>query len=162
MVDAASGAELGHVPAVELVTVGQRRGLGPIQAAGAGVGPEEGRGEAQTGPSAGMGGPAGPAGRQRRYVVGVDVGAGTVSVGRHEDLLVRRLAVSDLSWVDGHSPLSPGRPVDVQCSAHGSPVRGALGDGGTIELEEPQRRVAPGQSVVFYDGEVVLGAGVAD
>ena len=63
----------------------------------------------------------------------------------------RRVAVDAVTWVDG--------PVDgdvlVQCSAHGD---AAPGDArrrptaaSTCAGAEPQRRVAPGQSVVFYD-----------
>jgi tRNA U34 2-thiouridine synthase MnmA/TrmU len=33
--------------------------------------------------------------------------------------------------------------------------------GGSVRLDEPHRRVAPGQTVALYAGEVVVGAGIA-
>jgi tRNA-specific 2-thiouridylase len=131
VVEAGTNVELGSVPAIELVTVGQRRGFG-------GFGP----------------GDLGP-----RYAVEVDVATSTVTLGRAADLLVDRVAVTGLGWVDG--PVTPGRPIHVQCSAHGRPVAGHLGAGAEVRFVEPQRRVAPGQSVVLYDGDTVLGGGVA-
>jgi tRNA-specific 2-thiouridylase len=121
------GREVGRVDAVELVTIGQRRGFG-------------------TG------------GGERRYVVAVDPATATVTLGSATDALTDRLDVGDLQWVDG--------PVDgavlVQCSAHGA-VHPATVAGGTLYWSEPQRRVAPGQSVVFYDPSdtVVLGGALA-
>ena len=129
VVEVGTDAPLGSVSAVELVTVGQRRGFG-------GFDPGSGR----------------------RYAVDVDVATATVTLGRAADLLTERLAVRDLGWVDG--PVEPGRPVEVQSSAHGRPVPAVLG-ADEVRFGEPQRRVAPGQSVVLYDGDVVLGGGVA-
>jgi tRNA-specific 2-thiouridylase len=131
------GAELGTVDSVELVTVGQRRGLGL------------------------------PGGGPKRYVVDVDPATRRVTVGDDAALLRPRLGVERVSWVDG--------PVDgvvlVQCSAHGAARPATLspatspGAGGSLEIvwAEPQRRVAPGQSVVFYDlaDRRVLGGGLA-
>jgi tRNA-specific 2-thiouridylase len=68
VVDARSGAVLGEVPAVELVTIGQRRGIG----AGGGGG--------------------------RRYVVGVDLDAATVLVGGREDLMTNELRLERRTW----------------------------------------------------------------
>ncbi len=131
------GGEVGAVDSVELVTVGQRRGLGL------------------------------PGGGPKRYVVDVDTAGRRVTVGDDADLRRPRLGVERVSWVDG--------PVEgavlVQCSAHGtarpatlSPLA-APGVGGSVEVVwgEPQRRVAPGQSVVFYDlaDRRVLGGGLA-
>jgi tRNA U34 2-thiouridine synthase MnmA/TrmU len=45
-------------------------------------------------------------------------------------------------------------------SAHGRPAPAVLGDD-LVSFEEPQRRVAPGQSVVLYRGDEVLGGGIA-
>lgn len=125
-----TGAEVGTVDAVELVTIGQRRGIGL------------------------------PGGGPKRYVVDVDVPGATVVVGDAADLLDRELSVSDMTWTD--SPVPSGTEVLVQCSAHGSAVPAVWSDG-VVVWGEPQRRVAPGQSVVLYDATdtYVLGGGTA-
>jgi len=122
-----AGRTVGRVDAVELVTVGQRRGI--------------------------TGG-----GGERRYVVAVDPVAAVVTVGSAADLLSGDVRVRDLGWA---GPPVTG-PVLVQCSAHG-PARPATLDGETVRWAQPQRRVAPGQSVVIYDAgdELVLGGGIA-
>jgi tRNA-specific 2-thiouridylase len=63
-----------------------------------------------------------------------------------------------MSWVD--EPLAAGTPVLVQVSAHGSPAAATF-DGAGVTFEQPHRRVAPGQSVVLYEGDDVLGGGIA-
>ena len=152
-----AGDRLGEVDAIELVTVGQRKGLGL------------------------------PGGGPKRYVLDVDVAAGMVVVGDDTDLLRPGLEVHDVTWVDRAVGETD---VFVQCSAHGDPRRatirpiptrkmpgiarsandsGHFSDGSgpvgaiRVEWDEPQRRIAPGQSVVFYDlGDTrVLGGGIA-
>jgi len=123
------GATIGRVDAVELVTVGQRRGLGT-----------------------GGGAP--------RYVLSVDPSTATVVAGGRDELLTDRVELADVVWT--------GRPVEgpvqAQCSAHGRPVDATVGrvpGGATVRFAERQRRVAPGQSVVLYCGDEVLGGGIA-
>jgi len=120
-----SGTEVGRVDAVELVTVGQRRGMG--------------------------GG-----GAHRRYALSVDPVSATVVAGGADDLLTDRVELTDLAW---HTGAVTGE-VAAQCSAHGRAV-GAEVDGTTVLFASPHRRVAPGQSVVFYRGAEVLGSGIA-
>ena len=127
VVDAA-GAEVGRVGAVELVTVGQRRGLGL------------------------------PGGGGRRFALDVDPGAATVTVGTLDDLLCDRVELTDVCWT-GAERGDGG--VDVQTTAHGDPVAGRLAGGSCVIFDRPARRVAPGQSVVLYRGERVLGGGMA-
>jgi tRNA-uridine 2-sulfurtransferase len=127
VVDAA-GTVLGDVPAIEMVTLGQRRGIGL------------------------------PGGGPKRYVTAIDQVTATVVVGDEADLDVDELIVDNVVWAD--------RPhvgdVMVQCSAHGAAVPAWL-DAGTVRWHRPQRRVAPGQSVVFFDptDRYVLGGGIA-
>jgi tRNA-uridine 2-sulfurtransferase len=126
------GRTLGEVPAVEMVTVGQRRGIGL------------------------------PGGGPKRYVVDVDVPSATVVVGDPGDLLDAGVVVDSVTWV--HEPTSG--HVLVQCSAHGTPMPATVevDDGRVlVRWHEPQRRVALGQSVVFYDvsDRCVLGGGLA-
>ena len=131
VVDSA-GRRVGEVPAIELVTIGQRRGLGV------------------------------PGGGPKRFVLDVDRATSTVVVGDERDLLDDVIPVVAVTWVDD--------PVDgdvvVQCSAHGDARPATLmpTDGGVaVHWSSPQRRVAPGQSVVFYDptDHFVLGGGIA-
>ncbi len=128
------GRALGQVDAVELVTVGQRRGVGLS------------------------------GGGDRRYAVAVDVPRRTVTVGGPEALATGGFDVEQVTWADG--PIAG--DVLVQCSAHGAPrpatVEPAAGGRGLrVRWHEPQRRIAPGQSVVVYDPSdtLVLGGGLA-
>jgi tRNA-specific 2-thiouridylase len=136
LVDQDTGRTLGEVPAVELVTVGQRRHLGD-----------------------------GGDGR-RRYVVGVDVPGATVRVAASPPMTAE-LRVGGVTWVDDPLPAGEWAPVLVQCSAHGRPAPGRYqrvvdGHGtGAVRFDEPHRVVAPGQSVVLYDGDDVVGGGLA-
>jgi tRNA-specific 2-thiouridylase len=129
VVDGSTGGEVGRVEAVELVTVGQRRGVGL------------------------RGGDRSP-----RYVTDVDVLGATITVGSERDLLDAHVALADLVWAD--RPVTG--PVVAQCSAHGAALAGSF-DAATSILtwDEPRRRVAPGQAVVLYDGDVVVGGGLA-
>ena len=66
------------------------------------------------------------------------------------------MRIADVSWVDGE----PDGDVLVQSSAHGR-VTPATYREGMVTFAEPVRRIAPGQSVVLYDGDAVIGGGVA-
>ncbi len=98
----------------------------------------------------------GTGGGARRYALSVDPSAGTVVVGEVDQLLAGSVDLTQLSWV--HEPVVG--PVEAQTSAHGLPIPSVL-DGATVRFDEPQRRVAPGQSVVLYAGDEVLGGGIA-
>ena len=92
-----------------------------------------------------------------RYVTDVDIAAGRVTVGRRDDLYTPAQDVTDIQWADGEVD----GPVDIQVSAHGTPAVGVVDQAGRVVWAEPQRRVAPGQAVVFYQGDLVVGGAVA-
>jgi tRNA-specific 2-thiouridylase len=95
---------------------------------------------------------------ERRYVVAVDAPAARVTLGSRDDLLRDRIAVPDLKWA-GSAPAADD-VVQVQYRAHGAVVDATvLGD--EVRFITPQPRVSPGQAVVCYAGDVVLGGGTA-
>jgi tRNA-specific 2-thiouridylase len=95
---------------------------------------------------------------ERLYVVDIDAPRATVTLGRRDDLLRDELVLGDASWVAG--PPARGQVVQVQCRAHGEPVAATIAET-TVQFATPQPRVAPGQAVVVYEGDVVLGGGIA-
>jgi tRNA-specific 2-thiouridylase len=101
----------------------------------------------------------GVAAGERRYVLDVHAPTATVTIGTRRDLLRDEVAVEGLSFVTG-APPPPDRGVLVQVRAHGIPVGGRLDDG-RVRFDQLQPRVAPGQVVALYDGDMLLGGGIA-
>lgn len=95
---------------------------------------------------------------ERRYVLDVDAPSATVTIGHRDGLLRNDVEVRGLRFVAGGP--EPDRLLSVQTRAHGTPVDGRL-DGDRIRFHVPQPRVAPGQVVALYDGDVLIGGGIA-
>src|SRR5690606_3327837 len=82
----------------------------------------------------------------------------------HPLLFSTGLTVSQVDWVSGEAPSMPYRckaktryrQPDQDC------VIEACSEGYRVMFDQPQRAVTPGQSVVFYDGEVCLGVGIIE
>jgi tRNA-specific 2-thiouridylase len=129
--DPEDAVAMGEVPAVELLTLGQRRGLG-----------------------------ASPDGR-RRYVLSVDVERRSVVVGTAEQAATHSVEVGGPTWVA--SPLDSGARALAQTSAHATAAPCSW-LGSSVRFDEPQRLVAPGQTVALYDArrpDRVLGSATA-
>lgn len=126
-----------------------------VDATGQVVGHHDGAAAYTVGQRRGLGVAAG----QRRYVVDVDPACGAVTVGAYEDLLRPEARVTGLTFVGGSAPGST-EPLLVQVRAHATPFEGVL-DGEIVRFATPQPRVAPGQVVAFYRGDVLLGGGLA-
>jgi tRNA-specific 2-thiouridylase len=92
---------------------------------------------------------------ERRYVVDIAPASATVTVGPRDALLRDRVRLRDLTFVR-----EPVGEVLAQTRAHGEPFAARL-DGDTLVFARPQTRVAPGQVVACYDGDVLLGGGIA-
>lgn len=96
------------------------------------------------------------------YVVAVNSGKNTVTVGPREQLLRRELLLADTRWT-GVAP-QPGMVLSLQLRSHAVPAAvtvEAVADR-TIALtcDPPVTQVAPGQSGVLYGGDEVIGGGV--
>lgn len=100
----------------------------------------------------------GVASDDRKYVVDIDAPSATITIGRREDLLRNSVDVRQWSWVD--APARPDRVYLAQVRAHGAPMECTF-DGERVQFLSPQTRVAPGQVVVLYDDDSVVGGGLA-
>ncbi|HUF54262.1 MAG TPA: tRNA 2-thiouridine(34) synthase MnmA [Dehalococcoidia bacterium] len=126
-----SGATVGQHEGIVDYTIGQRRGL----------------------PARGNDLPL--------FVVDVDAENNRVVVGEHEDLMAGALLADELTWVSGAAPVS-GAEVQARIRYRAEPVPATVkvsGETAEVRFQRPQRAVTPGQAVVFYDADVVLGGG---
>lgn len=130
-VEDSRGVRLGEHEGHFCFTVGQRRGLGVAAA-------------------------------DRLYVLSIDPAANRVVVGPARELETRDAEVADLRF------LSESRDTSFRAQARVRHRAGEVpatvfprGDGSArVRFDAPVRAVAPGQSCVFYDGDVVLGGGI--
>jgi tRNA-specific 2-thiouridylase len=126
-----SGEVLGRHGGVHRFTVGQRKGLG-IAAA------------------------------EPMYVLQLRPAEKTVVVGPRPELERTCLSASNVNWIAGAPPAAPQR-VTAQIRHRHQPALGtvrALDDNrASMEFDTPVMAITPGQAVVFYDGDVVVGGG---
>lgn len=127
-----AGREVGVHQGLAAYTVGQRRGVG-----GAGTGP--------------------------RYVLALDPARNAVVVGPRALLRVTRVLAQSVNLV-AVERLDEAIEVDVRIR-HGAPrvpatLRPVSGEQVEVDLRVAQYGVSPGQSIVFYRQEVVVGGGV--
>jgi tRNA-uridine 2-sulfurtransferase len=96
------------------------------------------------------------------YVVKVDPVTNMVYTGPQKMALMKDFIAADVNWlvIPKSSPVRA--TVKVRSMMNDEPALLRMNDDGTVEVEfdEPQWAPAPGQSAVFYDGDIVLGGGV--
>ena len=125
------GTVLGHHNGLDRYTIGQRQGLG--------LGSEK-----------------------RLYVIELDAEHNRLVVGGKEGLLASNVLVRNLSWVSGEEP-EEGEEIAVKIRYHSEEVAAHLyiKDNSTlVHLSREQAAITPGQSIVFYRGDEVLGGGI--
>lgn len=102
------------------------------------------------------------------YVVAKDMERNILYAAQGHDhpmLFSSVLHAGQLSWVAGTGPAAPFRchaktryrQGDQACT-----ITRITESGCEVRFDQPQRAVTPGQSVVFYDGEICLGGGVIE
>jgi len=126
-----AGKILGQHKGLARYTIGQRRGIG-IAAA------------------------------EPLYVVSIDSSTNTIIVGNKQNVFGSSLVASGLNWIALEGPAGEFRTTAKIRYAHNpaSCTANPHKDGTVhIRFDEPQLAVTPGQAVVFYDGDIVLGGG---
>ena len=96
------------------------------------------------------------------YVCSIRPDTNEIVVGPRSALFTKVLAAHDFNWI-GYMPDKKRLRVQAQIRYRHKAARGALTvlspDSVRFEFDEPQRAVAPGQALVCYEGERVLGGG---
>lgn len=99
------------------------------------------------------------------YVVRILPDENTIVIGNENDLLVDEFPVTDVNWISGEAPQEPiSSMVKVRSRSRPIPAR-VIPTGkktADVRLEMPKEAVTPGQSAVWYDGDVVVGGGIID
>ena len=96
------------------------------------------------------------------YVTAKDTQHNQVILGRHEDLMGNALIADDVNWV---AISAPEQPISAMVKARyrhkeAAAVLTPMADGRVqVLFDQPQRALTPGQAVVFYQEDIVLGGG---
>jgi len=126
-----AGNVLGKHKGVPLYTIGQRKGLGI-------------------------------AAKNPLYVVGLDMARHQVIVGSNEEVFAKELIATDLNWITVDE-IKESMKVSAKIrygTKEGEALITPLAEGVVkVTFNELQRAITPGQSVVFYDGDTVVGGG---
>ena len=99
------------------------------------------------------------------YVLRKDEQTNTITLGDNEALFSSRLTAGAVNWIEGRAPEKPLRATaktrysqtEAPATVTSLPDRRIQ-----VDFDQPQRAITPGQAVVLYDGEVVLGGGTIE
>ena len=96
------------------------------------------------------------------YVCGKDMATNTVTIGPNEALFHKTLVASDWRWFPFEQLTQPLRCMaKARSRMSEQPAVAYPETDGTVRVvfDEPQRALTPGQTIVLYDGETVIGGG---
>ncbi len=96
------------------------------------------------------------------YVTSIESEKNTIIVGTKEQTYSSELVADNLNWINGSKPELPDkmkakiRYRHPEAEAIVSPIDES---NVYVKFAEPQMAITPGQAVVFYDGDTVIGGG---
>jgi tRNA-specific 2-thiouridylase len=97
------------------------------------------------------------------YVIEVDAEKNTIVAGKNEDLYASRLEASEVNWISIEKLEAPmAIRAKIRSKQAESRAKIVPQDSETVlvEFEKLQRAVTPGQAVVFYDDDTLVGGGI--
>jgi tRNA-specific 2-thiouridylase len=97
------------------------------------------------------------------YVLRLDPERNAVVVGVAEELGRKELLAQEVSYVSGEVPARPLRVMaKIRYQAHEAPARWVPQEGrrARVVFDRPQRDITPGQGVVAYQGDRLIGGGI--
>jgi tRNA-uridine 2-sulfurtransferase len=124
------GKDLGRHRGIAFYTVGQRHGLGLASG-------------------------------QPLYIIRIEPESNRIVLGPEKELYSRTLTARDLSWISGEPPREPiTTTAKIRYRSKEAEVTLVFKDGSVdVHFAQPQKAVTPGQAIVFYNGDEVLGGG---
>ena len=128
------GEIIGEHDGIHLYTIGQRKGLGIARG-------------------------------HPLYVVAIERETNTLVVGEERELYLDEVDVTGLNLIAGEPSIEP-QSVKARIRYRHQEAEAVVcssGDGkAKVKFDKPQRAIAPGQAMVFYDGDVVVGGGIIE
>lgn len=128
-----NGEILGHHQGVAFYTIGQRHGLGT-------------------------------ASEKPFYVIKIEPDDNRVVLGTEAELYTQEATIKGVNWIAGTPPAKLSNiTAKIRYHSLQTPVTlSPKGESINVWFPQPQRAVTPGQAIVFYDGDEVLGGGVTE
>jgi len=125
------GRKLGHHRGIAFYTIGQRHGLGLASG-------------------------------KPLYVIRIEPESNRIVLGHEEELYSRKLAAQKLNWISGKAQQESitARAKIRYKSKDAEAVLFFRNDSVDVHFAQPQKAVAPGQAIVFYNVDEVLGGGI--
>ena len=99
------------------------------------------------------------------YVIEKNIQSNTVVLGKNSDLFKTELTASNINLISCESIPSPVRvKAKIRYNQKEQPatVEQLSHDRIRVVFDEPQRAITKGQSVVLYDGDIVVGGGIIE
>ena len=98
------------------------------------------------------------------YILKIEPETNRIVLGPEKELYSRRLAAQKLNWISGKTPQEP-ITITARIRYKSEETEAILffrNDSADVHFAQPQKAVTPGQAVVFYNIDEVLGGGIID
>ena len=97
-----------------------------------------------------------------RYVVDIDPGQSTVTIGANDDLLKDMFTVNEVNWIMFErlaTELNASVKIRYKSDATSAVISPLENNRVKVKFEQPQRAITPGQAAVFYNDDIIIGGG---